>query len=66
MEMEHYVLEQAKDVYDMYVGKIEQYLHKNNHESFFNYLKQLEVINAENMLPWERTLMKETYQLRAI
>lgn len=66
MEMEHYVLEQSKDVYDMYADKIDQYLHENNHENFDVYLKQLEVMDTENMLPWERTMIEDIYQLRAI
>ena len=66
MNMEHYILDQSREVLAIYRDRIEEYLKENEYRSFWDYLQQLDVMDPENMLPWERSLMEEVYELRAI
>lgn len=66
MTMDHYLLEQTIDIFNLYRDRIGDYLIKNNYPGFTLYFKQLEVMDKDKMLDWEREFMNEVYQLRSI
>ena len=66
MTMEHYLLEQSADIYNLYRDRIGDYLIKNNYPHFYFYFQQLEVMDKDRMMDWEREFMNEVYQLRSI
>ena len=66
MTMEHYLLEQSIDIFKLYKERIGDYLIKNNYPGFTLYFQQLEVMDKDKMLDWEKEFMNEVYQLRGI
>lgn len=66
MQMEHYLIEQTMEMSKLYEDRIEEYVKKNNYATVESYLKQLQVMDTENMLPWERSFMEEFHELKAI
>lgn len=66
MGMEMYLLEQTSDVYKMYYDKMREEVVYGGHVTLREYLMQLDVMDAENMKPWERRMWSEVRELRQI
>lgn len=66
MQMEMYLLEQTSDVYMMYHDKMDEEIKYGGHVGMREYLALLDVMDPENMKPWERRLWAEVRELRAI
>jgi hypothetical protein len=62
--MEMYLLEQTSDVYKMYYDKLREEVTYGGHHSLSEYMMQLDVMDAENMKPWERRMWSEIRELR--
>lgn len=66
MQMEMYLLEQTSDVYKMYFDKLRDEVTYGGHVTLREYMMLLEVMDAENMKPWERRMWGEIRELRQI
>lgn len=66
LTMEHYLLDQSMDIFNLYKNDIEKYLTDKNYANFGSYFKQLEVMDSENRLPWENAFMQDVQELRTI
>ena len=66
MNMEMYLLEQTSDVYMMYHDKMIDEMKYGGHIGLREYLMQLDVMDPENMKPWERRFWSEVRELRQI
>ena len=66
MQMEMYLLEQTSDVFQMYHEKMRDEINYGGHIGMREYLMQLEVMDAENMKPWERRMWSEVRELKQI
>lgn len=66
MNMEHYVLDQSRDIYNTYRENISEYLIRNNYADFYSYYTQLKVMDEDKMLPWEKSFLQEVNELKGI
>jgi len=66
MNMEMYLLEQTSDVYMMYHDKMVDEMKYGGHIGLREYLMQLDVMDPENMKPWERRFWSEVRELHQI
>jgi hypothetical protein len=66
MQMEMYLLEQTSDTYKMYYDNLRDEVTYGGHVGLREYMLQLDVMDPENMKPWERRMMTEIKELRAI
>jgi hypothetical protein len=66
MYMEHYVLDQSRDIFNTYKENISEYLARNNYSDFYSYFNQLKVMDEDKMLPWEKSLVQEINELKGI
>lgn len=66
MYMEHYVLDQSRDIFNTYKENIGEYLARNNYSDFYSYYNQLKVMDEDKMLPWEKSLIQEINELKGI
>ena len=66
MQMEMYLLEQTSDVYKMYYDKMRDEVRYGGHVTLREYMIQLDVMDTENMKPWERRMWSEVRELRQI
>lgn len=66
LQMEMYLLEQTSDVYKMYFDKLRDEVTYGGHVTLREYMMLLEVMDAENMKPWERRMWSEIRELRQI
>jgi hypothetical protein len=64
--MEMYLLEQTSDVYKMYFDQLRDEVTYGGHVTLREYMMLLEVMDAENMKPWERRMWGEIRELRQI
>ncbi|CAI2360045.1 unnamed protein product [Moneuplotes crassus] len=66
MIMEHYILEQLVDIHKLYSEKISDYCLRNGYNNYSDYFDQLQVIDPEKMMPWERAFLSELDELKGI
>lgn len=64
--MEMYLLEQTSDVYKMYYDKLREEVIYGGHVGLREYMLQQDVMDVENMKPWERRMNSEIRELRQI
>ena len=66
MEMEIYLHDQTIDVWNMYEKQIRDEVLYGKHVDLQAYMMTLNVMKPENMKDWERRLINEIRELRAI
>lgn len=54
------------DLHSFYIDKIAEEISRGGHIGQYEYLTLLEVMDEENMKDWEKRLMSEIRELRAI
>lgn len=65
-QMELYVLHQTKDLFNLYKDKIYDFMIRNKYTNMSDYLDQLMVMDEDKMMEWERKMVSEIKELRAI
>ena len=64
--MELYLIEQASDIYKMYVEKLDEEVRKGGHVNYNAYLMLLEAMDEDKKKDWEKRLTAEIAELKMI